>query len=238
MEALSKAIDTYLAADTTRKIAAAKGRITKLINNLAFEFGAVAARNKILALLNSLDAPPRIAFLYERLTVGSLYKESDRWFGWWDDGSAQVQAEPLPFLACQVNALVVSFVVFKEEAVFWQNRGFYVAEPLPFCFDRQGFLFVEVPVAETERWAMLGWANPCKLQWLWVLGEYKVTRSIISCGFWQAWNWYGFSSRIWYLENRPELFADMDWWGEPPTPQRYEPENDPYAVVLGGLGDA
>jgi hypothetical protein len=63
-----------------------------------------------------------------------------------------------------------------------------------------------------------------------------VTRSIIEHGFWQAWKWYGAETKWWYLENRPELFADFDWWGESATkPVRYEPTDNPYAAVLGGF---
>jgi hypothetical protein len=61
-----------------------------------------------------------------------------------------------------------------------------------------------------------------------------VDRSIIEHGFWQAWKWYGADTQWWYLEHRPELFADLEWWVDS-KPMRYEPQDDPYAAVLGGL---
>jgi hypothetical protein len=232
MDKIKRAIERYLLADTTRKAAAAKGAITRLANDLAIEFGVVVARKKVWEALDSFVEVPDWMFL--RFTPGSFYQEGDRIMGWWDEGEIQLQAEALP-LHHYGNVYSVSFFGRSDEAPLWELKGFYVAQDLPIKFYRES-IQVSFNIRQTLTFLEQGYALPCDLQWQWEQGEeFRVSRSIISCGFWQAWKWWE-GAKWWYLDHRPELFVDLDWWGEEPAPQRFEPEDDPYAAVLGGQG--
>lgn len=237
MKKMLEAILAYLSENgSNRKIAAAKGRITKFANELASEIGAAAAREKILKLLEDVtEESSRWDLLKNRFTPGSLYTEGDRVFGWWDT-SAQVQAEELPLYGSGAT-YSVSFYRRDNEAWLWRQRGFELAEDLP-TVRRGNELVVQFNVKRSLFWLKYGYALPCDLPWhrgrfdgdgncLWV------DRSIISAGWWQAWKWWD-GAKWWYLEKRPELFADMDWWGDwEEKPVFYSPPDDPYAAVLG-----
>lgn len=237
MKKILEAILAYLLGDgSSRKIAAAKGRITKLASELASELGAVQAREEILQVLTEVkEDSSRWLLLKNRFTAGSLYQEGDRVFGWWDI-TLQAQAEELPLYHSGAS-YSVSFYRRQNEALLWRQRGFEEAEALP-TTRRGGELLVEFNVQRSLFWLKYGYALPCKLPWhrgrfdgdedcLWV------DRSIISAGWWQAWKWWD-GAKWWYLEKRPELFADMDWWGDwEDKPIFHSPVDDPYAAVLG-----
>jgi hypothetical protein len=221
-----------------RKLGAAKGKVTKLANELAFEIGVIAARERILKFLKQIEIhSERLDLLKKRFTPRTFYIEQERIFGWWDIND-QFQAEPLPIYS-ETNWDNSNAYIVAPCAGEWNSRGFDVAQPLPVKF-HSGGLEVSFPVKQSLFWLEHGYALPCELQWR--RGEWPeggtclwVDRSIIQFGFWQAWKWWD-TAKWWYLDKRPELFADMDWWGEPPAPQRFEPD-DPYAAVLGGMGN-
>lgn len=245
MEKLGEAISQYLSlAASSRKISAAKGRITKLVNESADELGAEKARElarTVLALVITEDQPTsidRVELLKNRFNPKSFYLEGDRVFGWYDP-EHQAQAEELPLVQSE-NGWHVSFYRLKNELNLWRSRGFKTAESLP-TIRRGDELSVEFHPARSLFWLEYGYALPCKLPWhrgkfdnthdecLWV------SRSIIPAGWWCAWKWWE-GCQWWYYERHPEWFSDMDWWGTyEPAPVRYEPMDDPYAVVLGGM---
>ncbi|HEY9709936.1 MAG TPA: hypothetical protein V6D48_17150 [Oculatellaceae cyanobacterium] len=229
---LRQAIDRYHAADTSRKQSAAKGAITRLVNERASLVGAAAARTEALEAIKSVESG--ISFwIKERFTPGSFYKEGDRIMGWWD-GSLQVQAEELPLYFSGASYLV-SFYRREKDAWLWRQRGFDVAEPLPLkppLFPVAG-LEVSFPVERSQFWIEYGYALPCSLQWRWNPGEYYVYRSIISAGFWCAYKWWA-GCQWWYYERHPEWFSDSPMWGtwEEKPIFYYAPEPD--SAVLGG----
>lgn len=230
MSKLHQAIERYATAETSRKAAAAKGAITRLVKDLALELGVVATRNEVV---KALEPFPDLNWTRQRFTPGSLYQEGEHIFGWWEEGEVQLMAEQLPIARSQ-NSYLVSFWDCKDVNL-WQQRGFHTAEPLPIEFWPDG-LRVRFEDKKTPIFLEHGYALPCLLQWMWEPGkEYLVTRSIISSGFWQAWKWWP-DAQWWYLNKRPELFSDLDWWGEDAPPPRFEPDDDPYAAVLGGQG--
>lgn len=218
-EKLRNAVKRYLDADTGRKESAAKGLITKAANELG-------DLEKIWDVLREFEGLPD--WMHQRFTRGSQYLEGDRLFGWYAE--YQIQAEALPMLGLTVN-----FYGFKKELYLWKQRGFEEPEKLPVTYYSDS-IWVSFPVEKSPFMARYGYALPCELQWKRSdLGEaLEVTRSIIPYGFWQAWKWSE-NARWWYLEHRPELFADSEWWET--KSKRWEPENDPYAVVLGGTYD-
>lgn len=235
---LEAAIFSYLGLQegSNRKLGAAKGKITMLANELAEEIGAITAREKILRFLIALatSESSRLDLLKKRFTVGSLYEEGERIFGWWDTKS-QIQAEQLPMYT--QTGWVSGKVYFVDQVdKTWKSRGFHPAEHLPIIFFSGG-MTVNFQVDQSLLFLKHGYALPCQLQWQRVntdgISCLYVERSIISSGFWHAWKWWD-TAKWWYLEKRPELFADLDWWGETLPPQRFEPEDDPYAAVLGG----
>jgi hypothetical protein len=228
MDKLKLAIERYQRADTIRKAAGAKGVITRLTNELAQEIGPVEARKKIWEVLAQVEHPD---WMRQRFSPGSFYKEGDRFFGWWDEGQLQFQAEELPFYKLR-DSLEVCFAHCRDDSLKWQLRGFYVATQFP-VFRGESHLEVSFPVEKTPFWIEFGYALPCSLQWRWDENGFYVTRSIISQGFWCAYKWWE-GCQWWYYEKHPEWFADMAVWGEDVLPQQFEPENDPYAAVLGG----
>lgn len=237
---LQKAIDRYIKADTTRKQSGAKGAITKLINNRAIAIGASKARAELWDFFNKIEVESYSlpTWMSLRFTPGSLYEEGDRLMGWWDDGQIQVQAEEIPLFRSN-DTYVVSFHCRPEFAHLWHQRGFEPAEPLPIRYGEWKIDYVgswaevDFPVRRSPLMAEYGYALPCPLQWHRDWQGLHVDRSIIEHGFSQAWKWWGENTKWWYLEHRPELFADLDWWGQP-EPKRYEPIGDPYAAVRGG----
>lgn len=234
--AVETAITEYLdlGQSSNRKLGAAKGKITKLVNELAKEIGAVLAREKILKFLESLKigSNERLDFLLKRFTPGTFYEEGERIFGWWDINE-QVQAEELPMYTEIGWDGSKTYIVSVSGGGL---KGFCIAQPIPVKFYAGG-LEVSFDVKQSLFWLEYGYALPCKLQWhrgQWDGGTCLwVNRSIFSSGFWQAWKWWE-GAKWWYLEKRPELFAPLDWWGKELSPQRFEPEDDPYAAVLGG----
>lgn len=248
MEKLRDAIRQYLSlAASSRKIAAAKGRITKLVNESADELGAEKARElarTVLALVIAEDQPTsidRVEQLKNRFDPKSFYLEGDRVFGWVDP-QEQAQAVELPlYYNDDAHYYYVSFYRRQEQYPFWSIMGFEAAEDLP-TRRRGEELEVSFDVKRSAFWLQYGYALPCQLPWhrgrfdrndpdecLWV------SRSIIPAGWWCAWKWWE-GCQWWYYERHPEWFVDMDWWGTyEPTPSRYEPIDDPYALVLGGV---
>ncbi|MEG4302200.1 hypothetical protein [Microcoleus sp. D3_18a_C4] len=99
------------------------------------------------------------------------------------------------------------------------------AVKLPYCHSRE----VSVPYSQTFFYAKYKFANACPLQWYRDAEGYKVERSIIPHGFWQAWKWWD-GAWQWYIEKRPELFEDFDCWDDPQPNSRIEPGS----AVLGG----
>lgn len=93
MQKLKAAIEKYLAADTLRKQAGAKGAITRLVNERAKEIGASLARDEVQLVLKEFEELPH--WLTQRFTLGSLYQEGDRIFGWWSENQAQAEELPL-----------------------------------------------------------------------------------------------------------------------------------------------
>lgn len=231
MDKLKTLIEKYLAADTIRKSAAAKGQITKLVSENSIQTSPAAARAEALLIAQQYE----IDWLIWRLTFGSLYKEGDRVMGWWDESHCQAQELPLVRNGGQWS---VSFYRRSQEKAMWESRGFFEAQPFP-VVRREGrneqFWEVRFDVKTSLFWLEYGYALPCELQYRWDFEGLTVTRSIISQGFWQAWKWWD-GALYWYLEKRPELFADMDWWGEEGEAPRFEPPEDSFAVVLGVQG--
>jgi hypothetical protein len=233
MDKLLAAIERYIAAETPRKASGAKGAITKFVTELASSLGAEKAREKVWETLRGLDVIPE--WLERRFTPGSFYMEGSSVWGWWDSGSQQFQAEELPL--CWSDCYSVHY---RSDATLWERRGFYIAENLPVKLQDMR-IEVSFGVERSPFWLQYGYALPCDLQWhrgsfddggtcLWV------DRSIISAGFWKAWKWW-VGCQWWYYEKHPEWFVEMDWWGAYESLSiRYEPENDPYAAVLGGIG--
>ena len=248
MEKLREAIRKYLSFGiSNRTIGAAKGRITKLVNELAAELGVENARElarTVLALVlaEGQDVTEhRVETLKNRFDTKSFYQEGDRIFGWYNP-EQQVQAEELPIYYNDAGYYYhVSFYRRQDERLLWMSRGFEVAEDLPTIL-RGSQIEVRFDVKRSLFWLRYGYALPCELPWhrgrfdgstnaedecLWV------RRSIIPSGWWCAWKWWP-DCQWWYYERHPEWFTDMDWWGEELPPKRFEPIDDPYALVLGG----
>lgn len=231
-EKLTELINRLLSADTLRQESGAKGAITKFINKRAEEIGPRLAREEVVKVFKNFENLPN--WLKLRFTVGSLYVEKHQVFGWWEGGQLQVGAEEIPLHHYGGDrGYVVSFTRFPQATGIWEARGFAIAQEMPFYFNGD-CMIVHFKPEQTEFWLQFGYALPCPLQYFRAQGELKVTRSIISAGWWRAWSYYGVSSKYWYLKNCPELFADFPWWGAEEK-VRYEPPDDPYAAVLGGI---
>lgn len=235
---LKEAIHQYLVADgTSQRVGAAKARVTRLVKDLAEEFGSVTVRELALSFVQSASAsyvpvPDQLQLLLNRFTFGSLYVEGQRPFGWHEE--SQAQAEELPLYYFSEKSCEVSYSNCPKQKKLWEQRGFHLAEDLPVIWrSYSNCLEVVFPIKRSLIFLEYGYALPCQLQWRWDNEGFIVTRSIISSGFWCAWKWWS-DAKYWYLEKRPELFAELDWWGEEMPHQRFEPEDDPYAAVLGG----
>lgn len=229
-EELPKLIERYNAADTKGKRTAAKSAFTRWLKKQVAEIGILALRQE----LKAVELPKE---LKERLVPGSLYQKGDRVFGWYSSDE-QVQAEHLPLIRYRDNqwkaSWKVSFFGFQDRHL-WEERGFGLAEALPLVEGYRPGRYVQIDHCKTLFFLDLGYAVPCALPWTRDEACLTVTRSIISAGWWQAWKWWE-GCQWWYLEKRPELFADLDWWGNYSFEEqtRHEPQNNPYAAVLGG----
>lgn len=208
-EKFKKAIEKYIKAETPTARSAVKGAITRIVNSWT-DWNALEQVKEVMA---EFDELPEL--IKNRFTPGSLYRERDLVFGWYREG--QIQAESIP--------VDVPLVCKGYMKVLATRDGFVKAVPLPLS----GGNTVCVPHEQTFLYAKYGYANPCPLQWYRDEEGYKVDRSIIPHGFWQAWKWWN-GACYWYLEHRPELFEDFDCWGQ--TERGGQPE--PSSAVLGG----
>ncbi|MEZ2250235.1 hypothetical protein [Microcoleus sp.] len=216
---LKSAIQNYLDADTE----SSKGRVKRVITEL---ISAASATDAILIpeILQEFEELPN--WLKLRFQKGSLYEEGNEVFGWHEN--SQVQAVSLP-----VRLDIFSYddgedlVVVKYLNVTHEEMGFAPAIDLPFVDLPFGGIRVVVPVSEYNfddtflTMCGYGWASPCSLQWSYFersdrsdLEGYVVERSIISHGFWKAWDWWPDCWR-WYYDKYPDLFEDAEWWGPP-----------------------
>jgi hypothetical protein len=223
---LHKRISTFLATGSS----SAKGNLTRFVNSLE-GISVKEFRSVVSGVLSGVgtEETSRLTLLKHRFIPGSPYEEGNRVFGWWHD--EQLQAEELP-LYYRGGTMGYSVSFHGRDGALWRRRGFELPSHYPLEFG-EGEIWVRFDFKSALFFASLGFANPCSLQWYWNETDgLVVSRSIISEGFWQAWKWWEGAS-WWYLEKRPELFADIDWWGEE-LPQRFEPpEDNPYAAVLG-----
>jgi hypothetical protein len=220
MDKLKQAINRYLDADTSRKQSAAKGAITRLINQRAEIVGAIAARSEVWEVLKDFTEIPR--WMERRFTPGSLYTDGNSVFGWWDE-NLQVQAEELP-LYHYGNNRGYEVCFYKQESL-WKERGFEQAQKLPLVKSSNG-VYVDFDIRHSTFFAALGYARPCPLQWrrinLGTESTLEVTRSILDQGFWKAYKWHE-NSKWWYLEHHPEWFSDSPIWGEQEDPDLPQP---------------
>jgi len=191
-----KAVEKYIATAFSSEAGRAKAAITKVVNSSTES----NTEEQIQEVLSSFDELPQ--YVKDRFTPGSLYKENNLVFGWYREN--QVQAEVIP-------AILVSNGFDREGylRVIASRDGFEVPVDMPLAGSDR---VVCVPYEQSFFYARYGWANACPLQWHRDEGGYKVDRSIIPHGFWQAWKWWE-GARYWYIEKRPELFEDFDCWG-------------------------
>jgi len=195
-EKFKKAIEKYIATTLPTEASRAKAAITKVVNNST----ELNTREQIQEVLADFDELPE--WIKNPFTPGSLYKESDSVFGWHREN--QVQAEAIP--------VTITFEGLDREGylrVIASRDGFKEPVNLPLTGDCN---VVSVPLQESFLYAKHGWANACLLQWHRDKEGYRVDRSIIPHGFWQAWKWWE-GAQYWYIEKRPELFEDFDCWG-------------------------
>lgn len=224
------AIAKYLSADTDKKKSAAKGLITKVVNE-------IGDGSQVWVIVREFNLDN---WLFRKFIPGPLSLEGDGVFGWYSERQIQIEKLPMStFSEGEKTYFKVNFYGFKSEAFLWKERGFEEAEELPIVRYSIPFCsaWVEFPLKKTPVFIQHGYANSSPLQWSFEneleQTNYIVKRSIIPYGFWCAWKWWE-GCQWWYLLNRPELFGDSELWGsEPIQPRRWEPDNDPYAVVLG-----
>lgn len=207
-----KAIDKYLAAETSTAKSAAKGVITRTVNSCLFNSGILEEIQEVLAEFDELPD-----WVKNRFTPGSMYREGDLVFGWYKEGQVQAESIPVDIPLCAEGYM----------KVLANRDGFLEALPLPLGKD----FTVTVPYEETFTYAKYGYANACPLQWYRDAEGYKVERSIVPHGFWQPWKWWE-GAAYWYLRHRPELFEDFDCWGSWTETEDAQPKS--YDAILGG----
>jgi hypothetical protein len=242
-EKLRRAIEKYLDPDSKQAKSGLKGAITKIVNAIP-----VSDTGLIREVLQEFSDLPN--WLRLRFEKGSLYEENGCVFGWYSD--SQLQAKPLPV---ELNSFSYhdettdKLRIVKYILVIGAREGFYPAVPMPientFGGDLPKDVYINIPIDDTlnflEMWKH-GWASPCPIQWSrgkrqirndsegWISQDgYTVDRSIIAHGFWVAWKWWP-GCQLWYLNKRPELFEESEWWG-PPRPDCAKPELG--SMVLG-----
>jgi hypothetical protein len=191
-----RAVEKYMASTSPSEATRAKAAITRVVNCST----ELNTQEQIQEILSGFDKLPES--IKNRFTPGSLYAEGGLVFGWYREN--QVQAEVIP-------ATISSKGLEKENylRVTANRDGFQVAVDMPLAGSD---CVVSVPQQQSFFYARYGWANACPLQWHCDKESYKVDRSIVPHGFWQAWKWWE-GARYWYLEKRPELFEDFDCWG-------------------------
>jgi len=224
---LKKQIEQY---NTDRK-PARKAAITKLINQAILSGVENLGLNKIL---DEIDAPE---WLKQRFKKGSFFVEGTSVYGWWSH-TEQQQTCLLPLFRGEIygeasKVFQVSFFHIKrDEQGLWRKRGFIEASKIPLTSGLLGSTInIDWRQDNLEDLRKAGYSPPCALQYTRTDESLFVDRSIISHGFWKAWKWWEGADK-WYLSHRPELFWDLDIWGDE-TPKRYYP-NEPAAAVLGG----
>jgi hypothetical protein len=193
-EKFKKAVEKYIATTFPTEASRAKAVITKIVNNST----ELNTREQIQEVLAGFDELPE--WIRNRFTPGSLYKEGGSVFGWYREN--QVQAEAIP-------VTITSKGLDKEGylRVIASQDGSEVPVDPPLA---DGDSVVSVPPRESFLYAEHGWANACPLQWHRDEEGYRVDRSIIPHGFWQAWKWWE-GAWHWYIEKRPELFEDFQF---------------------------
>lgn len=191
-----KAFDKYIAATFPIEASRAKAAITKVVNSST----ELNTQEQIQEVLSGFDELPE--WIKNRFTPGSLYKEGGLVLGWHREN--QVQAEV-------IAATITSNGLEREGylRVTASRDGFEMPVDMPLAGSDR---VVSVPQQQSFFYAKYGWANACPLQWYRDEEGYKVDRSIIPHGFWQAWKWWE-GAWHWYIKNRPELFEDFDCWG-------------------------
>lgn len=207
-EILAKAIERHVASETPRAKSATKGAITRIVDNSILP-DTLEQTQEVLKIFDNLPD-----WIKNRFTPGSLYREGDAVFGWFY--AEQRQAKPIPVdvpLCCEGYLKVLK-----------TRDGFIESVPIPITTNG----YVSVPVQDTFIYTKCGYAEACSLQWHRDSEGYKVNRSIIPHGFWQAWKWWD-GAWQWYLEKRPELFEDFECWGELVP----DPRIKPGSAVLG-----
>jgi hypothetical protein len=160
----TKAIEKYLASETLKDKSSTKGAIAKIVNS-STEANTLEQVPEVLAEFDNLPE-----WLKNRFSVGALYREGDRVFGWYREN--QVQAEVIP---------VDIPLTGEGEYLRVLANGDGCAKPTPLPLD--GGVTVAVPHEETFLYAKHGWANACPLQWHQNEEGYIVDRSIIDPGF-------------------------------------------------------
>lgn len=238
-ESLEEAILSYLTMDGTKKaIAAAKGKVTRIVNTLAIDMPGREFRQKVLDILEkqtplSTSFQMRLEVLKERFTYKSFYVDGIAVFGWWSEEQHQAERLPLDRLT---KSYEVSFGGWTSEQIYeWKKLGFDTAQCLPVKFYYERQLEVEFDVKASLFWQKHGYALPCRLQYHRAYEDPQETalhvdRSIISAGFWCAYKWWE-GCKWWYMERHPEWFSDDEMWPfeKPPSP----PDNL-QAAVIGG----
>jgi hypothetical protein len=213
-----KAIEKCIACTSPIEQSRAKAAITRIVKDAT----ELDVREQIKEVLISFDKLPE--WVKNRFTSGSLYREGNSMFGWFREN--QVQTEVLPVITT-VNG-------FEEEGylrVIESRDGFQRPVDIPLA---EGDCVVSVPYEQSFFYAKYGWANPCPLQWYRDAEGYKIDRSIIPHGFWQAWKWWD-GAWHWYIKNRPELFEDFGCWGLSwnELGEIHTAKPDPGSAVLG-----
>jgi hypothetical protein len=241
---LRQAIEKYLNPDSKQAKSALKGAITKIVNAIP-----ISDTSLIREVLQEFSDLPN--WLRLRFEKGSLYEENGRVFGWYT--GSQLQAQPLPVKLDSFShhdETTDKLRIVKYILVIGAGEGFYPAVPMPikntFASNLPKGIYIDVPIDDTlnflEMWKH-GWASPCPIQWSWGKRQiwsdyegwipqdgYMVDRSIIAHGFWVAWKWWP-GCHLWYLNKRPELFEESEWWG---LPQPNCAKLESGSMVLGG----